>query len=79
VAEHGEYAALLRAKLYEEAEEYVASSDPAELADVLEVIGALAALHDLSPAALERLRAEKAAERGGFTHRHVLSLDTTAT
>jgi predicted house-cleaning noncanonical NTP pyrophosphatase (MazG superfamily) len=79
VAEHGEYAALLRAKLYEEAGEYMASGDPAELADVLEVIGALAALHDLSPAALERLRAEKAAERGGFAHRHVLCLDTTPT
>ncbi|MFI0453812.1 hypothetical protein [Actinomadura sp. 6N118] len=75
-AEEGEYEALLRAKLYEEAGEYVASGESAELADLLEVLYALAAVHGISPAELERQRAQKAGERGGFTHRLVLRLPT---
>jgi predicted house-cleaning noncanonical NTP pyrophosphatase (MazG superfamily) len=70
----GEYPALLRAKLYEEAGEYVAAGDPSELADILEVLHALAALHGLTPSDLDRLRATKAAERGGFASRLVLTL-----
>ncbi|GAA2412868.1 hypothetical protein GCM10010191_23060 [Actinomadura vinacea] len=77
-AEDGEYASLLRAKLYEEAGEYVASGDPSELADILEVLHALAALHGLSQTDLEHLRATKAAERGGFAGRLVLSLPTAS-
>ncbi|GAA2124144.1 nucleoside triphosphate pyrophosphohydrolase [Actinomadura napierensis] len=74
VAEAGEYASLLRAKLYEEAGEYAATGDPAELADILEVVHALAALHDMTPADLEARRAAKHAERGGFSNRIVLQL-----
>lgn len=66
VAEPGERAALLRAKLLEETEEYLAAPDPEELADVLEVVRALARAHGIDLAELERLRAEKAARRGGF-------------
>jgi predicted house-cleaning noncanonical NTP pyrophosphatase (MazG superfamily)/8-oxo-dGTP pyrophosphatase MutT (NUDIX family) len=73
IAEDGEYLAFLRAKLYEEAGEYVSGRDPAELADLLEVVRALAAAHGIEPAELERMRAVKAAERGGFTGRIVLS------
>ncbi|MEU6038567.1 nucleoside triphosphate pyrophosphohydrolase [Actinomadura sp. NPDC047616] len=69
-----EYAAMLRAKLYEEAGEYVSSGDAEELADLLEVVHALAALHGLDPEELERRRAAKAAERGGFAGRTVLRL-----
>ena len=60
------YAAALRAKLQKEVSEYLEASDPEELADVLEVLHALAALHGLSPAELEARRASKAAERGDF-------------
>jgi predicted house-cleaning noncanonical NTP pyrophosphatase (MazG superfamily) len=74
VAAHDEQAALLRAKLYEEAGEYVATSDPAELADLLEVLHALASLHGLTPEQLEEQRAAKAAERGAFSKRLVLRL-----
>ncbi|MES9604270.1 nucleoside triphosphate pyrophosphohydrolase [Actinomadura sp. NPDC000929] len=70
----GEQGALLRNKLYEEAGEYIASNDPAELADLLEVLHALAALHGLSPEELEERRAAKAADRGGFSKRLVLRL-----
>lgn len=66
-----EYADLLRAKLTEETTEYLDGGDWAELADILEVVYALAAAHGLSPAALERLRAGKAQERGTFTRRVV--------
>lgn len=71
-ADRAEYAGLLRAKLYEEVGEYAASRDPAELADVLEVLRALAALHGLTPEDLERERAAKEAARGSFTRRLVL-------
>jgi predicted house-cleaning noncanonical NTP pyrophosphatase (MazG superfamily) len=74
VAGQEEHAALLRAKLNEEAGEYAASGDPAELADLLEVIHALAALHGITPAELEEHRATKAAARGGFSRRLVLRL-----
>jgi predicted house-cleaning noncanonical NTP pyrophosphatase (MazG superfamily) len=74
LAEASEYPALLRAKLYEEAGEYITSGDPAELADLLEVVHALAALHGMTPEDLERQRAAKATERGGFTERQVLRL-----
>ncbi|MFC5754085.1 hypothetical protein [Actinomadura rugatobispora] len=77
-ARDGEYGALLRTKLYEEVGEYVAAGDPSELADILEVVHALAALHGLTPADLERLRAGKAVERGGFTRRLVLTLGDPA-
>jgi predicted house-cleaning noncanonical NTP pyrophosphatase (MazG superfamily) len=74
VAERGEYTSLLRAKLYEEAGEYMESGDPAELADVLEVVYALAALHGLTPADLEASRSAKHTTRGGFSERIVLRL-----
>jgi predicted house-cleaning noncanonical NTP pyrophosphatase (MazG superfamily) len=76
VASQEEHAALLHAKLYEEAGEYVASGDPSELADLLEVIHALAALHDLTPTELEQQRSAKVETRGAFTHRLVLRLPT---
>ncbi|QKG27388.1 nucleoside triphosphate pyrophosphohydrolase [Actinomadura verrucosospora] len=74
VADRGEYVSLLRAKLYEEAGEYVASGDPAELADVLEVVHALAALHGMTPDDLEASRSAKYTERGGFSDHTVLRL-----
>jgi len=74
VCDDGEYTARLRAKLHEETDEYLGEPDPEELADILEVVHALARTHGLDPAELEKLRAAKAAERGGFDHRLVLVL-----
>jgi predicted house-cleaning noncanonical NTP pyrophosphatase (MazG superfamily) len=70
-ASAGEMGALLRDKLAEESREYLASGDPAELADVIEVVYALAALHGLDAAGLEGLRVAKAAGRGTFAARAV--------
>ena len=67
-----EYKIALDAKLGEELAEYFASHNAEELADLLEVIYACAALQSLSPADLERIRADKAAKRGGFKDKILL-------
>jgi predicted house-cleaning noncanonical NTP pyrophosphatase (MazG superfamily) len=65
-----EYGTRLRDKLREEIEEFLASdNDPEELADILEVVYALAEQAGTSRQQLEKLRAAKAAERGRFTNR----------
>jgi predicted house-cleaning noncanonical NTP pyrophosphatase (MazG superfamily) len=74
IADPVEYRALLRAKLLEEVHEVVTADDahvPEELADVLEVVLALAVDLGVDAAGLETLRAAKAAERGSFTERIV--------
>ncbi|WP_226022096.1 nucleoside triphosphate pyrophosphohydrolase [Halomicrobium salinisoli] len=60
------YRERLREKLDEEVAEYHESGDPEELADVLEVVAALAGTHDLSEDELEAMREAKADERGRF-------------
>lgn len=59
--------ALLRAKLIEEATEYLLEPSVEELADLLEVVRALA-YHDLreSFATVEQARQRKKRQRGGF-------------
>lgn len=73
ILDEAEYVTELRAKLREEATEYFAASSDAdaleELADMLEVIRALAATHGAGPEQLEQIRANKAAQRGGFDQR----------
>lgn len=73
VADADEYRVLLRAKLVEEVDEFLDSDDPYELADVLEVLLALAADLGFDRAHLEKLRAAKAFERGEFADRIVWS------
>lgn len=67
----GRLVAALRAKLGEELAEYDAAPTPddalGELADVLEVVYALAAAHGWSPSQLDDRRARKAGERGTFS------------
>ena len=78
IADAVEYQLLLRAKLVEEVEEFLASDDPSELVDVLEVVFALAAHVGIDAGQLERDRQRKRAERGGFTGRTVLGGNTPA-
>lgn len=73
IATPEELPTLLRAKLVEEVDEFLESDEPEELADVLEVVLALARELGVPPEDLERMRQEKAAERGGFTERVVWS------
>ena len=66
------YLAALRVKLIEEAEEAQAASDGqlrSELADVLEVLQALAAAHGMSWEDVVAEAARKRDERGGFDQR----------
>lgn len=72
VAKGIEYQSLLLAKLTEEVSEFIESDgDPDELTDILEVVVALADELGIGQPELERLRAKKAAERGGFSQRIV--------
>jgi predicted house-cleaning noncanonical NTP pyrophosphatase (MazG superfamily) len=65
-----EYGIRLRDKLREEVEEYLASDDDREeLADILEVLYSLARQTGTDQEQLEKLRAAKAEERGGFADR----------
>ena len=65
-----EYSTRLRDKLREEVEEYLGSDDDREeLADILEVLYALARQTGTDKEELEKLRAAKAEERGGFADR----------
>jgi predicted house-cleaning noncanonical NTP pyrophosphatase (MazG superfamily) len=69
-----EYGARLREKLREEVEEFLDSdNDPEELADILEVLYACAEQAGTDQQQLEKLRAAKAKQRGGFTDRIIWS------
>ena len=73
-AEPDEYRLRLREKLAEEVGEFLAADDEnaiEELADVLEVVYALAADLGADKAQVERVRADKASQRGGFAERIV--------
>jgi predicted house-cleaning noncanonical NTP pyrophosphatase (MazG superfamily) len=72
VLDQAAYLAELRAKLVEEAEEAQAASDSnlrSELADVLEVLQALAAAHDMSWEDVVAEAARKRDEHGAFDQR----------
>jgi predicted house-cleaning noncanonical NTP pyrophosphatase (MazG superfamily) len=72
VLNHSGYEAALRAKLLEEAHEAQAAPDgqlASELADVLEVLRALAAAHDMSWEDVVSEANRKRAARGGFDDR----------
>ena len=68
-----EYMTLLDEKLNEELAEYQESKSMEELADLLEVIRAVASARGSSMAEVERIRLRKAAERGGFEKRILLT------
>jgi predicted house-cleaning noncanonical NTP pyrophosphatase (MazG superfamily) len=73
-ADSEEYRGRLRDKLGEEVAEFLAAdgeSAPEELADVLEVVRALAADLGVDADRLDKIREAKASERGGFTGRIV--------
>ena len=67
-----DYLRMLDAKLDEEMAEYHKDQNIEELADLLEVIRAVTVARGYTLEDLERVRAEKAAERGGFEKRILL-------
>lgn len=64
-----EYLACLEAKLDEEVCEFHESKDPEELADILEVVYALAEAHGCNKQALFDICQQKNNARGGFSKR----------
>ena len=69
VLDNNEYITELDRKLNEECAEYQADKNIEELADMLEVMYAIAEARGYSVAELERVRLEKAEKRGGFSER----------
>ena len=67
------YLAMLDAKLNEELAEYQESKSMEELADLLEVIRAVAAARGSSIDEVEAIRRDKAAKRGGFEKKILLT------
>lgn len=65
----GDYLKNLDVKLIEEMKEYQESKSPEELADIIEVIYAIARARGTSVEELERICADKAKKRGGFQNR----------
>ncbi len=63
---------MLDEKLNEELAEYQESKSMEELADLLEVMKAVAAARGSSMEEVEQIRKEKAAKRGGFEKRILL-------
>lgn len=68
-----DYRVLLDAKLNEELAEYQRSKSLEELADLLEVMMAVVQARGSSFEALEAIRRDKAALRGGFSRRILLT------
>ncbi|SEN01198.1 Predicted house-cleaning noncanonical NTP pyrophosphatase, all-alpha NTP-PPase (MazG) superfamily [Mesobacillus persicus] len=70
ILENDEYITELRKKAYEELDEYMNTNNKEdaveELADLLEIVHALAESHGSSIEEVEELRKNKAAKRGGF-------------
>ncbi|MCQ4806657.1 nucleoside triphosphate pyrophosphohydrolase [Intestinimonas massiliensis] len=67
-----DYIALLDQKLNEELAEYQESKSLEELADLLEVMQAVVKARGWTAEDLERVRAKKAAKRGGFEKKILL-------
>ena len=72
VADDNEYWEKLKAKLQEEVEEYINSEKEAELADVLEVIEAIVRFKKIDLQALNKIKMEKAKQKGSFGKRIIL-------
>ena len=73
VLTEAEYIGKLEEKLGEELAEYLESGSMEEIADLLEVIHAVIAARGSSMAEVETIRRNKAAARGGFAERLLLT------
>lgn len=73
ILDRKEYINELKKKSYEELQEYLSSENDEnaieELADLLEIIHALAKCHGATFDTVEKIRKEKAEKRGGFEER----------
>ena len=72
VADDAEYWNKLKEKLAEEVQEFTESESIEELADILEVVEAIGAYRNFDPSEVQRVKEEKAIQRGKFTKRIIL-------
>ncbi len=72
ILDDGEYVTYLSKKLQEEVDEFQDAHAFEELADILEVVLALAAVQGKTPEDLETMRAKKREKRGGFDKKLLL-------
>jgi predicted house-cleaning noncanonical NTP pyrophosphatase (MazG superfamily) len=72
IADQTEYDAKLKQKLEEEVQEFIASDNIEELADILDVINAIAESKNLETGELEKIRTVKAQKNGGFSQKIIL-------
>ena len=72
VAKKNEFAELLNEKVFEEAMELIENPCAEEIADVLEVIEALARMHHINLDDIKAAKAKKREERGSFNLMFVL-------
>ncbi|WP_051798493.1 nucleoside triphosphate pyrophosphohydrolase [Catenuloplanes japonicus] len=75
VASESEHRQLFEDKLCEEGDEFLGSGEPEELADIVEVVFALASSCGVDRHRLEKLRETKRAACGAFVDRIVWSGD----
>ena len=61
-----DYLKELHKKLLEEANEFIEADDPEELADLMEVVYAIAKTKNINLEEVERIRLKKREKRGGF-------------
>jgi len=73
-AQKSELPQLLNEKLREETEEFIEAQNIEELADLMEVVQAIAKTKGFSMEQIEQTRAKKFSERGGFAEGLVLTL-----
>jgi predicted house-cleaning noncanonical NTP pyrophosphatase (MazG superfamily) len=72
VADEAEYWQKLKEKLLEEVNEFQKDENQEELADVLEVIDAIVSFRNFDRLEIDRIKKEKADERGKFEKRIIL-------
>src|SRR5438270_800565 len=72
IADDKEYREKLLEKLQEEVDEFLESNIPDELADILEVLYAIAKTQKVDDARLNEIRKNKQEERGAFIKRIIL-------
>ena len=72
IADDVEFEQKLHAKLLEEVEEFLEDESIEEMADIMEVIYAIAELHNFDLKDVEKIRIKKKEERGGFEKKIIL-------